>query len=292
MQARFTHWSLAVALSAAVAGCSSNSGAPTAPTGNAGGSTTAAADGTTLKATAPSGLSPADRATVDSLRPTLRFQAGRGKFADNALTHRIELYIENTLILSHDVGASTGVIEFAIPDTVEMTHARVYRWRARAQSGSSFGPWSGTVDFITPNPPAAAPGGSGSGGGVGVSGQRDIGINEALNIIVNVHNSLGYNLGSGSSREQRIDFLWTAVAVIHFGHPRFNPAGGDPGWCVKDAGGGRPPSDDVLVRCGSRDAWDLIGGAGANGYSWHLDYLGRLGGEQNVYPPPAGHLPR
>ena len=115
---------------------------------------------------------------------------------------------------------------------------------------------------------------------------------EVLRIVRGVHDALGYNLGSSSTREYRVQFLWTAMAVVHYGHPRFNPQGPDPGWCVKDAGGGRPPSDDVIVRCSSRDAWDIIGGAGANGYSWHLDGLGRLPGEQNVYPPPQGSLPR
>jgi hypothetical protein len=74
---------------------------------------------------------------------------------------------------------------------------------------------------------------------------------------------------------------------VHYGHAGFNPQGGDPDWCVKDAGAGRPPSDDVLVRCGARDAWDMIGGSGADGYFFHADYLGRLGNEQNVYKPPV-----
>src|SRR5687767_7756117 len=99
MQARFTTFALAVALSAAVAGCSNNNGAPTTPTTGEGGSATAAADGTTLKATAPSSLEPTGRVTVDTLRPTLRFAAGRGKFNDSALAHRLELYQENNLIL-------------------------------------------------------------------------------------------------------------------------------------------------------------------------------------------------
>ncbi len=64
-----------------------------------------------------------------------------------------------------------------------------------------------------------------------------------------------------------------------------------PGWCIKDGGSGRPQSDDVIVRCNSRDAWDLIGGAGANGYSFHVDYIGRLPGDQNVYAPPRSALP-
>jgi hypothetical protein len=119
---------------------------------------------------------------------------------------------------------------------------------------------------------------------------RTISLQEAFGIIRRVHDELRYDLGSRSTRDQRVGFLFSAVAAIHYGHPRFNSTGPDNQWCVKDAGGGRPPSDDVLVRCDSRDAWDLIGGAGANGYSFHLDYLGRLPSNQNVYPPPASAL--
>ena len=59
---------------------------------------------------------------------------------------------------------------------------------------------------------------------------------------------------------------------------------------IKDAGGGRPVSDDVIVDCGSRDFWDFIGGVGANGYFWRINYDGRLPGNQNVYPPPRSAL--
>ena len=123
-----------------------------------------------------------------------------------------------------------------------------------------------------------------------VGPQRSIFFDEAFGIILNIHNTLRIDLGSRSSREFRVDFLFAAVAAIHYGHPRFNSAGPDPSWCVKDAGGGRPPSDDVLVLCRSRDAWDLVGGAGGNGYFFHDDYLGVLPSNQNVYPPPVSAL--
>src|SRR5262249_13577696 len=139
MQARFTTYALAVALSAALAGCSNNNGAPTSPTTGEGGNSAAAADGTTLKATAPGSLDPSNRVTVDTLRPTLRFQAGRGKFNDASLGHRIELYQENNLVLSVDLGAGTQ--DYTIPENVEMRYATVYRWRVRAQKDNAFGPW-------------------------------------------------------------------------------------------------------------------------------------------------------
>lgn len=121
---------------------------------------------------------------------------------------------------------------------------------------------------------------------------RDIGINEAFNIIVAYHNRSGADLGRNSSREGRVDWWFSAVAVVHYGHPVHNPGGGDRGWCVKDAGGGRPPSDDVIVRCGSRDFWDLISGAGSTPYSFGITYDGILPSNQNVYAPPLSSLPR
>ena len=117
-------------------------------------------------------------------------------------------------------------------------------------------------------------------------------INEAAAIVRGVHDGTGANLGSRSSRDSRNAFSASAVAAVHYGHTRFNPRGPDPDWCIKDGGAGRPQSDDVIVRCDSRDAWDMVGGAGANGYSFHIDYIGRLPGEQNVYPPPRSALPR
>ncbi len=122
--------------------------------------------------------------------------------------------------------------------------------------------------------------------------QRTIDFNEAFGLIVNYHNRSGVDLGRNSTRESRVEWLYAAAAVVHYGHPVYNPNGGDRNWCVKDAGGGRPPSDDVIVRCDSREAWDLISGAGANGYSFDWHYVGRLGSEQNVYVPPLGSLPR
>jgi hypothetical protein len=284
-------WSLALALSTAVAGCSNGTSTPTSPSGNGDGSSTAAADGTTLKATAPTALAPRDRVAVDSLRPTLSIQSGRGKFVEGSLSHKFELYEENTLVGSWTASGGNNV-DSVVPESITLKYSTLYRWRARAELSNSFGPWSATADFTTPAPPRATPGAGGGSGGAPVAGQRNIGLNEAWDMIIGLHNTWRTNLGSGSSREDRVAFLWSAVAVIHYGHPVYNPAGGDPNWCVKDAGGGRPPSDDVLVRCDSREAWDLIGGAGANGYSFHLDYLGRLDGAQNVYAPPLSSLPR
>ncbi len=46
-----------------------------------------------------------------------------------------------------------------------------------------------------------------------------------------------------------------------------------------------------MARCSSRDAWDVIPGSGSNGYHFDLGYIGRLPGDQNVYPPSRNYCP-
>ena len=50
--------------------------------------------------------------------------------------------------------------------------------------------------------------------------------------------------------------------------------------------------NDPIVRCSSRDAWDLIAGIGARGAYWAPTYIGVLPGIQQVYPPRASTLAR
>jgi hypothetical protein len=279
---------MALVLVTAVAGCSGHGGSPTTPSANGVNAAAAAADGSTLKATAPEPTAPRDRVVVSSLHPTLQISASRGRFVDSVnFAHRFELRdADNNHIADYLV--APGTHQLTVPDSLPMMHGRVYRWRARGEQNGALGPWSPFAEFMTPDPPPPQSPGAGSGG---VGATRSIGPAEALAIIKSVHDAYGYDLGSRSSREERYAFLWTAVAAVHFGHPRFNPTGGDRE-CVKDAGNGRQPSDDVIVSCSSREAWDLILSAGVDGYQFHLDYAGRLGGEQNVYPPPLGSLPR
>lgn len=184
----------------------------------------------------------------------------------------------------------------------ELPYSTTYYWRVYATDGTKQSAYSSTLSFrtaappppppppppptpvtpVTPVAPVAPP---------PVSSPRTISPDEALLIIQGVHDAEGWNLGSSSSRETRINFFMRAVAVVHYGHSRFNPRGPDSNWCIKDAGGGRPISDDVITRCNTRDSYDLIRSAGGNGYSWHVDSIGVLPGNQNVYPPPRSSLP-
>jgi len=108
-----------------------------------------------------------------------------------------------------------------------------------------------------------------------------------VEIAERVHDAENYDLGGGSTRSYRNEFWARVVGIVHFGHPVYNLTP-DPSWCLKDAGGGRPQSDDVGVKCSTREFWDFIGGVGANGYSFRVGaHPGeRLPKEQNVFPPP------
>jgi hypothetical protein len=283
-----------IALVACVAAACSNSSNPLAPGAAGPGSTAAGPGGTTLKAGTPTAASPTGDVVVDTLTPTLTITNTRATFSQSTpLGYEIEMYraADNERILHQLIPTGSGdTTTYDVPEGV-LAFDTPYRWRTRARVNEAFGLWAVTSNFRTlppPRPPSIAAGPS--DGSVGPT--RDIGPNEALSIIIHYHNASRTDLGRNSTRESRVAFFWSAMAIVHYGHPQFNPAGGDPGWCVKDAGGGRPPSDDVIVRCGNRDSWDIIGGAGANGYSFHLDYIGRLGSEQNVYPPPPSSLPR
>lgn len=281
--------SLTAAMALAV-GCSGSPETPLSPTAATSATGLAAnPDGSTLKMTAPTPLSPGGGETLGSRRPSFSFRnstSATGVAGISGVAYRVQLLNEDGSLAGERLVTQTSGDTSIIEADVELDYEKNFVWRVRAELDAAFGPWSATESFRSPDRPRA--GGTPTSGAVGP--QRTISLQEALGIIRRVHDELRWDLGGRSSRDQRVEFLFSAVGAIHYGHARFNPTGPDPLWCVKDAGGGRPPSDDVLVRCDSRDAWDLIGGAGGNGYSFHLDYLGRLPNNQNVYPPPASFL--
>lgn len=237
----------------------------------------------------PAPVAPAGQ--INELAPTFVVRNGRVSGPAGAVIIRVELALvpDASGIQAVLSGAYSGGATTSIPAGGNAPYATTIYWRAYATNGVVESPRSDWVAFRTP----AAPTGGGGGGTTGsVGAPRNIGIDEALSIIVGYHNGIGANLGSRSTRDQRNAFLASAVATIYYGHVRWNQKGPDNGWCIKDGGNGRPQSDDVIVRCQSRDAWDLIGGSGADGYRFHTDYIGLLPGDQNVYPPPRSALPQ
>ena len=143
-------WMIAGAL--ALSACSGTPRTPASPTGE---SATAGAlnpDGSNLKVTAPSGLSPSG-GTVDSRRPTLSFNGSTGRFQPAPITgYELEVFNSNNTIAYNR--ASVGTVHTLESD---LTFADTYTWRVRARIGDQFGPWSSSGSFRTPDPPAPPP---------------------------------------------------------------------------------------------------------------------------------------
>lgn len=276
---------LASALGAVVvaAACAQNPATPVSPSA-ADGATAANPDGSTLKVTAPNPVSPADGERVESIRPSVVFTNAAGRFGTATFTYRLQVFDVN----------GTPIGEFIVPQdasgattftaTADQPYDTEFRWRVRAELDNQFGPWSAVSSFKTPQRVAI-----GSAGGT-VGPPRDISINEAVDILQAIYNAGGYVITGGRSRDELNLYLEIGTAALHYGHPKWNPRGPDSNWCIKNGGPGRPQSDDVIVRCSSRDAWDLIGSIGARNAFWNPTYIGRLPGEQGVYPPRQSAL--
>lgn len=286
MKRCFPICAVTIAMALAGAACSGTPDTPLSPSALGGGSLTANPDGSTLKVTAPAPLSPSGGETLNTRRPTFVMQnaTSANGVALSGLSYRVQLLNEDGSIAGERTTGETGGQTSLQTDT-DLEYARNFNWRVRAELDSAVGPWSATASFRTPNRP-----GSG-GGGAGIVGQpRRIDIDEAVNIIFRIYSDMRWDIGGRSSRDQRNLYLEAAVAALHYGHSRFNTAGPDSDWCIKNGGPGRPQADDVIVRCGSRDAWDLVLSIGADSYHWHTDYIGRLPGVQQVYAPSQSAL--
>jgi hypothetical protein len=161
---RMTHklllFGIAAAAAAALA-CGDEPATPASPDQVSSVTTAAAADGSTLKATAPAPYSPLNDVVVSSLTPNLVVANSTLKFlGDVPLTGTLSyrFIVETT--------AGAAVVNMTAPTTggsygaLGITGSRVpekllapdttYRWRARAELGAAFGPWSAYWRFKTP----------------------------------------------------------------------------------------------------------------------------------------------
>jgi hypothetical protein len=141
-----TFWKTGTALAAAVilAACSGTPQTPTSPSAAIGGTATAAADGSTLKATAPSLIDPIGGARVNSLRPTLSWTASTGTYASVSPTYDVEVYSGSALVYSASVGGTSHQVG------VDAAFDQTYTWRVRARQEGADGPWSSTATFQSP----------------------------------------------------------------------------------------------------------------------------------------------
>jgi hypothetical protein len=148
-QKRFVLCTCAVVLAAAVA-CSKQSQTPVSPGGTAVDTTSpAAADGSTLKVTAPSAVSPINNAQPDTL--VLVATRSTGKFTTVAVSYEFEIYnAANTRVYSSGVvagEASGNNVAHTVPTSANLAFDAAHTWRVRAVSGTAVGPWSAAASF-------------------------------------------------------------------------------------------------------------------------------------------------
>lgn len=272
----------AVALTAA---CAQNPESPISPSATDA-STAANPDGSTLKVSAPTPVSPANGAVADSVRPTVTFANSTGRFTSIALSYRVQVFDAAGTPIGEFTVSQAASGQTSLGAEADLAFDTEYRWRVRAEYEGQAGPWSGVWSFKTPQRVVVgSPGGS-------VGPPRNISFNEAYDILFTIYQAARWDISGRSNRDQLNLFLETAMSAVHYGHPKWNPRGGDAGWCIKNGGPGRPQSDDVIVRCDTRDAWDLVLGIGGSNPVWSPSYIGKLPSGQQVYPPRASTLSR
>ena len=134
--------SIARALSALVmlTSIACSDGTPVAPESLAGGAvdaTGAAADGSTLKASAPTLISPINDVSLPNLRPQLVIVGSTGRFTPSSFEYEYEVQTMGGAVVARmtDDGPSTFV-------NVDLERNTQYRWRARAISAGAHGPWA------------------------------------------------------------------------------------------------------------------------------------------------------
>jgi hypothetical protein len=148
-QKRFVLCSAAAVLALAVA-CSKSSPNPASPTSTQEVSGDAAADGSTLKVTAPTPVSPINGTQPDSL--VLVATKSAGKFADINLSYQFQVRSGSTIVYDSGTvgGAAAGANQVQHTPSGNLALDTAYTWRARAVFQNGFGPWSSDASFKTP----------------------------------------------------------------------------------------------------------------------------------------------
>jgi hypothetical protein len=284
MVGRMLRLAAGVIVMALASACAQNPESPVSPSAAAG-STDANPDGSTLKVSAPTPLSPENGARTDSVRPTVVFANSTARFTSVALEYRLQVFDgAGNLIAELPVAQAAGG-QTSLSAEADLAFDTEYRWRVRAEYQGEPGPWSETWSFRTVQRVVI-----GTSGNVGPP--RNISFNETYDILFAIYQAGRWDLTGRSNRDTLNLYLETAMAAVHYGHPKWNPRGGDAGWCIKNGGPGRPQSDDVVARCDTRDAWDLILSIGGPNPVWAPSYIGKLPSVQQIYPPRASTLAR
>jgi hypothetical protein len=146
------HACLAVLCLVATAACSKSPQATATPNVSSPTAASANADGSTLKATAPTAQSPNNGQQPQSLDVTLIASNSSAKFANGMNpTYRFQVFnAANTLAYeAANVPAGGGGLT-AHTVTATLDGEQPYSWQVRAEVGNDAGPWSARANFVAP----------------------------------------------------------------------------------------------------------------------------------------------
>lgn len=142
----------AVAVAIFATACTRNAQPSASPNASSPTAASAAADGSTLKATAPTPQSPANGQQPSSLDVVLTLVNATTKYADGiAPTYRIQV-LNAAGTLAYEVAnlAQGGAGVTAHTITASLDGDQPYSWRARAEHDGAIGPWSAAANFVAP----------------------------------------------------------------------------------------------------------------------------------------------
>jgi hypothetical protein len=140
-----------VALVALTLACSSDSDSPVSPSASEGGANGASADGSTLKASAPTPQSPVNNQQPDQL--VFVANKSTGTFANATFTYEFEIRNSGgsaTVCPAAMVGGGSGSTVTYTATGCNLEFEQPYTWRVRAALGNTRGPWSSTATFRAP----------------------------------------------------------------------------------------------------------------------------------------------
>jgi len=152
MQKKWILYGFAAVTAVAIA-CGGDTKTPASPTpATSSDSAAAAADGSTLKATAPTLSAPAEGSTVDTLTPSLIVVNATARFVPVTIPGYRFVVIDSsnaTVYTSALIDSGAVITGNRVPSGL-LKAEQTYRWRARGESGAAFGPWSSYFTFKTP----------------------------------------------------------------------------------------------------------------------------------------------
>ncbi len=136
------------ALLGAALACDRNANTPTAPSAASVVTANAAADGSTLKVTAPTVQSPVNDFLFQNPPITLSATASSGKY--NTVAPQYHFQVIDPSGGMNQEAVVNGTSWQINPDL--LAGRTRYTWRVRAEMGGGVGPWSSTASFIAPDP--------------------------------------------------------------------------------------------------------------------------------------------